>query len=276
MIYTAGMSRSRRPAVQKYHDRVAGRYDASYDDEFWQWHDSLTWDYLKPYLPRDMSKIILDLGCGTGKWAAKLIKSGFRVVCVDISAKMLDQARTKIDQMGQLHRADFVHADLCDLSQLPEGGAALAAALGDPIGCTSSPPAAMRQIHRALADAGVLVATLDNKLSAIDFYLERGEPEELARFLRSGKTHWLTRDADEQFEITTFTPEELRRLVASTGFELLDMVGKTVLPMRHHRELLADPEARRRWAKVEKSISGLPDAVSRASHLQVACRKREI
>ncbi len=267
------MSRSRRPAVQKYHDRVAGRYDASYEDEFWQWHDALTWDYLKPYLPRDLSKVILDLGCGTGKWAAKLIKSGFRVVCVDISVKMLDQARTKIDQMGQLHRAEFVQADLCDLSQLPEGGAALAVALGDPIGCTQSPPTAMRQIHRVLADAGVLVATLDNKLSAIDFYLERGEPDELARFLRSGKTHWLTKDAAEQFEISTFTPEELRRLVASTGFELLDLVGKTVLPMRYHRELLADPDARRRWAKVEKSVSGLPDAVSRASHLQIACRK---
>lgn len=131
----------------------------------------------------------------------------------------------------------------------------------------------MRQIHRVLEDAGVLVATLDNKFAAMDFYLERGEPDELARFLRSGKTHWLTKDAAEQFEISTFTPDELRRLVTSTGFELLDLVGKTVLPMRHHRELLADPAQRRQWAKIEKSVSGLPDAISRASHLQLACRK---
>lgn len=267
------MSRHRRPAVQKYHDRVAGRYDASYEDEFWQWHDSLTWDYIKPHLPRDLSKVVFDLGCGTGKWAAKLIKSGFRVVCVDISAKMLDQARTKIEQMGQLHRAEFLQADLCDMSALPEGGAALAIALGDPIGCTSSPPTAMRQIHRVLAESGVLVATFDNKLSAIDFYLEGGDPTELARFLRGGKTHWLTKDAAEQFEITTFTAEELRRLAATTGFELLGMVGKTVLPMRYHRHLLADPDSRREWAKVEKSISSLPDAVARASHIQIACRK---
>jgi len=267
------MSRPRRPAVQKYHDRVAGRYDASYEDEFWQWHDALTWDYIKPYLPRDLSKVVLDLGCGTGKWAAKLIKSGFRVVCVDISARMLDQARTKIDQMGQLHRAEFLQADLCDLGALPEGGAGLALALGDPIGCTKSPPMAMREIHRALENSGVLVATFDNKLSAIEFYLEGGDADELARFLRSGKTHWLTKDASEQFDITTFTPDELRRLAAATGFELLSMVGKTVLPMRHHRPLLADPDSRRAWARIEKSISSLPDGPSRASHIQIACRK---
>jgi len=264
--------RGRKP-VQKYHDRVAGRYDASYEDEFWQWHDALTWDYLKQHLPRDLSAVILDLGCGTGKWAAKLIKSGFRVVCVDISAKMLDQARMKIEQMGQLHRAEFLQADLCELSALSEGGATLAVALGDPIGCTHSPPKAMKEIRRALCDTGVLVATFDNKLSAIEFYLERGDPNELSLFLRSGKTHWLTKDTSEQFEITTFTPDELRHLVSTTGFELLDFVGKTVLPMRHHRHLLADPDSRRTWMKVEKSLSRAPDALPLASHLQIACRK---
>lgn len=266
------MGRSRRSAVQRYHDRVAGRYDASYDDEYWQWHDALTWDYLKPYLPSNLSATILDLGCGTGKWAAKLIKSGFRVTCVDISAKMLDQARAKIEGVGASSRASFVHADLCDLSALADQSAAMAVALGDPIGCSSSPIRVMKEIRRVIADGGVLVATFDNKLSAIEFYLEQGDPGALSRFLRDGRTHWLTKDAGEQFEITTFAPDELRRLVENSGFELLDMIGKTVLPMRHYRQLLAAPESRRAWGKVEKSLSRDPSALARASHLQVACR----
>lgn len=93
------MSRSKRSAVQRYHDRVAGCYDDSYDDAYWQWHNALTWDYLKPHLPRDLSATLLDLGCGTGTWACKLLKSGYTVGCVDISSKMLDQARMKIEQM---------------------------------------------------------------------------------------------------------------------------------------------------------------------------------
>ncbi|MEK6799591.1 MAG: methyltransferase domain-containing protein [Planctomycetota bacterium] len=266
------MSRPKRSAVHKYHDRVAHQYDASYEDAYWQWHDTLTWEYLKPFLPRDANATVLDLGCGTGKWAAKLLKSGYRVVCVDISARMLDQSRAKVDEQGGARRASFVQADLCDLSMLPEGGAAMAVALGDPIGCTSSPPTAMKQIRKALAPGGVLTATFDNKLTTIDFHLKRGDAEELAEFLRSGRTHWLTKDAAEQFEITTYSPEELRELMNRSGFEVLDLVGKTVLPMRSHRELLVDGEARRRWAQIEKTLCRKEAALGRASHLQIAGR----
>jgi hypothetical protein len=165
-----------------------------------------------------------------------------------------------------------VRADLCDLSALADGSAAMAVALGDPIGCSSSPMRAMKEIRRVLADGGVLVATFDNKLSAIEFYLEQGDPQPLSQFLFDGRTHWLTRDASERFEIHTFAPDELRRLVKSAGFEPLDMVGKTVLPMRYYRQLLADSQSRWAWAKIEKSLCRDSFALGRASHLQVSCR----
>ncbi len=269
------MSRSKRGAVQRYHDRVAHGYDESYDDAYWQWHNALTWDYLKGHLPRDLRATILDLGCGTGTWALKLLQSGYSVVCVDVSAKMLDQARHKIEEAGWMRRAAFVQADLCDLSGLPEGEAGLAIALGDPIGCTRSPVLALRQIRRVLAPGGALAATFDNRLAAIEHYLTLGDPDELSRFLRAGITNWLTKDRDERFAIHTYGPEQVRRLVEEAGFEVIDLVGKTILPMRHFRELLEDPKGRRKWARVEKSLCRNGDAIGRASHLQVACRVRE-
>lgn len=266
------VSKGRRSSVQRYHDRVAHRYDESYEDEYWQWHNALTWDYLKPHLPRDQSQPILDLGCGTGIWAGKLLKSGFRVICVDVSVKMLDQARAKLEPAFGTAKVSFVHADLRDLACLPAESAGLAIALGDPIGCAESPPAAMKQIHRLLVPDGRLVATFDNRLASLDHYLELGDPEALARFLRDGRTHWLTQDTAERFPITTYGPAELLRLVETTGFELLEMVGKTVLPLRRHRALLDSPEARRRWMRIEKLLCRDALAIVRASHLQVACR----
>ncbi len=266
------MSKPRRSPVQKYHDRVAGKYDHSYEDAYWRWHDALTWDYLKPHLPRDMSARVLDLGCGTGKWGAKISKSGYAVTSVDISGKMLNQARRKIEDEIGADDACFLQADLCDLSELPSAEFALAVAMGDPIGCTKAPAKALKEVRRVLTDDGVLVATFDNRLAAVDFYLSGGDRAAFTRFLRDGKTHWLTRDADEQFPIHTYGPGDLRRLIEGTGFEVLDLLGKTVLPMRHYRGLLATPADRRSWAKVEKSLCRDAAAMGRASHLQVACR----
>lgn len=267
------MGKRRRPAVERYYDRVAAKYDDSYDDAYWQWHDALTWDYIKPHLPTEHGATVLDLGCGTGKWAAKLSKSGYAVTCVDISAKMIDRARRKLAELND-RRAGFVQADLCELSALPSEGFALAVAMGDPIGCSASPPKALKEIHRVLRPNGVLIATFDNRLNALDFYMQSGDPKKLREFLRTGQTHWLTRDTDERFEIFTYTPAQVSKLVAAAGFEVMDMVGKTVLPMRDHRDtLLRESVDGRVWAQIEKSLCRDAAAMGRASHLQVVAKR---
>lgn len=268
------MPKQNKPAVQRYHDRVAGRYDDIYDNAYWQWHDTLTWDHIKGHLPRDLSCAVLDLGCGTGKWAMRLAKSGYRVTCVDISMGMLERARRKFDSAGLSERAEFVRADLKDLSGLARASYGLALALGEPIGCCSKPPEALKQIKRRLVDQGVLIASFDNRLAALDFYLERGDVRELGRFLRTGLTHWLTRDRREQFPIHTYSPGELHKVLGRTGFDVLDMIGKSVLPMRRYRPLLAEADARRAWIKLEKRLWRDPAAMGRAAHLQVAARVR--
>jgi SAM-dependent methyltransferase len=265
--------RRSKPPVRRYHDRVARRYDASYEDAFWQWHDALTWASLKPFLPSTHAAPALDLGCGTGKWALRLLDSGYAVTCVDVSGAMVEQARRKIHAAGRAGRAAFLQADLCDLSELPDATFDLALALGDPIGCTQSPARALKQIRRKLRPAGILVATLDNRLAALDHYLRQGDVSALDTFLRTGRTHWLTANPDEQFPIWTYTPAQAVKLFEKCGLEVLDVMGKTVLPMRHHRELLTDAGTRRVLTRLETRLSREPGAVGRAAHVQIAARR---
>lgn len=264
----------KRNAVQRYHDRVAGKYEAIYNDAYWQWHDGLTWDYLKKYLPKKQDRPVVDLGCGSGKWGRRLLKSGYHVWFVDVSAKMVDEARRQVEQMGGgLEKAEFAQADLENLDGLEKDSFGLATAMGEPLCSTKNTRKALREIAGCLTPGGMLVATFDNKLSGIEHYLEKGRLDQLEQFLKNGRTYWLTRNPDEQFEMQTFQAEQLPGLMEKAGLELVEIVGKTVLPMRQFREMLEDADARRRLARLEKKLAKDPSAWGRCPHLQVAARR---
>ncbi len=259
--------------VRKYHDRVAGRYDAIYDDAYWRWHDLVTWEHIKRFLPRDLAAPVADLGCGTGKWGMKLLKSGFRVTFADISIKMLEQARRKAEETGGLARAEFLQVDLSDPAALPQDRFALALGMGDPLSCVPSLTSGLAGIARSLSPGGLLVATVDHSPAAIDHFMEQGDVDGLTEFLKTGKTHWLTRREGERFQTIQYTVDELAAAVRKAGLELLEVIGKTVLPMREHPGLLDDPEMARRLAHLEARLHRQPSMLGRCSHLQFVAKR---
>src|SRR5580658_1220634 len=126
-----------KDASRRYHDRVARRYDTIYDDPFWEFHDELTWRRIKPWLPKDANAHCADLGCGTGKWGQKLLKSGYATTFVDHSAAMIEQVRAKI---GENQKATLLVADIVQMPQLAAESFSLILAQGDPLSICSDPP----------------------------------------------------------------------------------------------------------------------------------------
>src|SRR5205809_512432 len=180
---------------RRYHDRVARQYDSIYDDPYWEFHDELTWRMIKPHLPRDTSARCADLGCGTGKWGLKLLKSGFATTFVDSSAAMIEQI------------------------------------------------------------------------------VERGNLDALEEFVRGSRTNWLTADEQERFELTTFTPASLTKLFERSGFEVMGVSGKTIVPVRSNKKLLEYPNAVERLLRLESDLAKDPSAAARAGHLQIVARR---
>jgi len=261
-------------ASRKYHNRVARQYDQIYDDRYWEFHDELTWRAIKPQLPQSTTSPCLDLGCGTGKWGLKLLKSGFPVTFVDHSPNMIDQARGKVEALGPRARhATFLMADIIDLHDLPSNNFALTLAMGDPLSICSDPVSAVNEIARTLAPGGIIIATADNKLAAVDHFLERGDIDALEQFLKTSRTNWLTEDAREQFTLTMFTPHTLRRLFEKSGLSVLDLTGKTILPLRKHKHLLENPDHLQRLLELERDLEKDPSSPARASHLQITAKK---
>jgi ubiquinone/menaquinone biosynthesis C-methylase UbiE len=63
-------------------------------------------------LARQQSGTVLELGCGTGRLALPLLKSGARLVGIDRSEPMLGRARMKARRARVIDRARFVRGDI--------------------------------------------------------------------------------------------------------------------------------------------------------------------
>lgn len=259
---------------ERYYDRIAHRYDAMYDTPYWDLYRRVSWEHVKPLLPRERSRL-LDIGGGTGTWAVKLAKAGHDVVCADLSHKMVDVARAKAEAEGVAERVTCLRSDLQDLKEFGEAEFAMVWAQGDPLSYVPDPALAVRNVARVLRPGGLFVASVDSRFAAIEHFMEKGRIEELEAFLRSGKDEWLADRPEERFPVTFFAPEDLRKLLKRRGFDVVSMIGKTVLPLRRHETLLQTPKEFRRLLELELSLNREEALLGGAGHLEVAARKRE-
>ncbi|MEI6235016.1 MAG: methyltransferase domain-containing protein [Planctomycetota bacterium] len=260
-------------ANEAYHDRVAHRYDDVYANSRWDRLFDIAWAGIKPHIPSDLRAPVVDLGCGTGKYGFRLAKSGYSVALSDLSRGMLEVCRQKAAALGVEARVSFLKADIMDLSELPRNHFALAIAQGDPLSFAEHPAKALKEIMKILRPGGVLIASLDQTLAAIDHYVEKSDVDGLETLLKTGDMEWLAREEDERFPVHTFTPERLRTLFENAGFEVLDMYGKTVLPFKKLEALFENDETAERLLALEKKLCRIPSAMGRASHVQVTARK---
>lgn len=94
--------------------------------------------------------VVVDLGCGSGIWAAELLAAGYDVVGVDASTEMLAIAR------GRAPEAELVEGSLHDVS-LPHCVAVTAIGECVNYGGPPSLEPLVQRVHAALAPGGLLV-----------------------------------------------------------------------------------------------------------------------
>jgi len=268
--------KSARRRNRAYHDRVAGLYDDIYRGARHRTLFEVAWEGMRPHLPADLARGVCDLGCGTGLFGLRLAKSGYRVTLSDLSPRMLDQALRKAAEQDLQGRVESVAADLMDLSPLGRERFALAVAQGDPLSFVAQPRHALREIRRTLEPGGVLVGSVDQTLAQIDHLAGRLDVPGLEELASGGATvEWLSQRREERFPVHTFTAESLCEMLRDAGFQVLDLFGKTVLPLKLLEPALQDPGQRRALLAVERRFCRLPSALGRAPHLQFAARRAD-
>lgn len=278
--HASRMKKNHNEASRKFHNRVAAKYDAIYDDPFWEFHDRVTWNHLKPHLPKDSQAKALDLGCGTGKWGLKLLKMGYPTTFVDLSPKMLDEVQGKLnvwaekpDLAGKAAKAKIQMADAVDLRVLPADEFDFAVGMGDVVTICSDPAKCMSEMHRVMKPGGIFVFTIDNALAALDYFIESGNLEELGQFVRTRKTHWLTHNVAEQFDVHMMTPAEAEAMIRARGFEMISRIGKVALPVRKNKMFFKEEDAIDTMVDLEMLLAKDPASIGRSSHVQYVVKK---
>jgi SAM-dependent methyltransferase len=99
------MPRRRKPIAFDAYEKLAGRYAVLVDDKAENAH------YERPatlsLLPHVGGMRVLDAGCGSGRYAEWLLEHGAEVVGIDMSPRMLRQARKRVGKRAELHLADL-------------------------------------------------------------------------------------------------------------------------------------------------------------------------
>ncbi|MGH9037195.1 MAG: class I SAM-dependent methyltransferase [Acidimicrobiia bacterium] len=169
---------------------------------------------------------VLDVGCGPGRHAHALARSGIEVVGVDISERFVDLAR-----QGASPGATFVRGDARALAydaefdaviSLCQGAFGLSDGPGSPVDPDASVLAGMA---RALRPGGRLA------LSAFSAYFQVRHLDDITSFdAGRGVQHEVFEVRDEESRTaehdgwtTCFTPRELRLMMAAAGLETVGL-----------------------------------------------------
>lgn len=200
---------------------------------------------------------VLDLGCGPGVIAEKLLARDFFVTCVDFSAELLQRARSRLSVEGHSERVRFFQGDAQSLP-FEDDTFDVVVCIGV-ISWVESPSLAMHEIARVLKPGGVLIITAINKFSveALDplvVWRKFARVTGLGRSARAGADHSVenpdNRPVSKRFSLARFdtmmSAEGLTKTRSRTiKYGHFRFLGRRFLPIPW--EVAVDKALQRLW-----------------------------
>ena len=259
--------------VAAHHDWWAETYDSDYFENYALYH-KITLDNIRRFVPVEKGATILDAGGGTGIWSIELAKMGYNLVLTDISKRMLDKAKKKIEELGLNTQIEIMVSDICNMPEFSDSHFAMVLCQGDPLSYCGNHKKALAECVRVLKAGGALIASVDNRASALAWLKDSTDREAVQRFLETGEVEMPAEKEEFIYTIHAFTPEELRDLFESNGLQVERIIGKPVIAPRLSFYKSEDPEIQEWLYNLELKYNGDPAFYPRAGHLEIVGRKK--
>ncbi len=261
---------------KNYHNRIAVNYDNIYEHSvYWEYNRRITWEHLKPVLINLPNRDVLDLGCGTGYWGLKLMKSGFDVFFADLSQQMVNQVVQKLEETGvewqnRVVCMDAMHTD----TAFPDKKFSLVIAYGDILSFSENPEKVIQAVYHSLSEGGYFLANFDNRLANMAFYGRTRDWSGLLDFIETGRSRWLTRLKEQQFPLRAFYSSEMERLLTKRGFRICDFYSKPLLPVQDFIDDIDDKELFNKLIPWELRLSKDSSSLGCGNHIEFIAQKK--
>ncbi len=263
--------------VELLYDKQASTYsppdfspsDPEYDLYF---ADEITWHFLRKYVPKRKSCLILEAGAGTGDWASQFAKLGYEnFVLADISRGMLDQAKQRFARFGRKVKVQFVKADIADMKALESNTFDYVFSQYDAVSYSLRPQQAMKELARVAKRDAYVIVTVDTKYRRVPEFIEAGQLKKAERLLKSNTSNEY---GHVQYNLTW---EELAKYFEQAGLEVVEVIGAPVfmdhVNKRVERRLRMNPKTRPVLLRIELENCTNRSLVNLAGHLQMVGRK---
>lgn len=249
-----------------YHDKIAEEYEEEYETPFWQLENEITWNNIKKYLPKK-GGLILDAGGGTGFWSRRLAKQGFRMVCSDITHKMLDVGKVLAEKEGLLNKIKFTYSDITNMKEFEDGSFDFVLAEGDPVGYCGNPKKAVKELARVAKKGAFIVVSVDSFFAGINSLLKRKEYKKVDEVIKTKVT-----DFGQGFPTQFFTVDDLKDLFQSCSLKLVEVIGKQIMK-GFSDEMLKDKKLFNKVLEVENKFNNKASIIGMGHHIQIVGKK---
>ena len=239
---------------------------------------ALTWRHLDRHLPPRGA--ILDVGAATGRYTLELARRGYAVTAVDLSAPLLDRARSELNQQGSTEAVDFVVADARNLQGVPADTYDAVLMLGPLYHLIEEEDrrTALREARLRMKTDGLIFSAFLSRFGVIGDLMRRvpewiNDEAHVRSFLGQGQRP--TSIPRGGFRGYFAVMDEIVPLHESEGFETLDLVGVEPAISAHDESFnTLEGEQRERWLDLLEEISGEPSIVGASRHVLYIGRKR--
>jgi 2-polyprenyl-3-methyl-5-hydroxy-6-metoxy-1,4-benzoquinol methylase len=273
--------------VKEWYDEHAEReWGRLAQDGYHRLEYLITMHFLDMYLPK--KGLVLDAGCGPGRYAIKLAKKGYDLVLADISPKCLKVARREIKNAKVEGRVKkIIETSITDLSELKTEVFDAVLCLGPLSHLTgkSYRERAASEIVRVAKKNAPIFASVINRYGVYRTVLQELpelliDPSHKETFTRGiHRAHYLhPREPHGGFTDAYFyLPNELRELFEGKGVATLDMAtceGLSSHLQEATNSIYKDKEKWARWLEIINQTCNDPMILGVGEHLLYVGRKK--